>query len=108
MSCNFCRDSIEGLKEVEIPPKETVAQAFIPTPQGSGGLVISPNFIVTPRADKLYQCQWCTEYWHKKLTLKVIPTTGSTEEWGAGIEFNMVPVITSMGHNLDKIMEELS
>lgn len=103
MSCNFCRDSIEGLKEVEIPSKKNAPLTFSSIPQGSGGLTISPDFAGIGSKSRLYQCQWCTEYWHKKLRLKIAKEATDIEIFGAGLEFNFIEEAIPMGYDLNKI-----
>ena len=106
MSCNFCRDSIEGLKEVEIPPKKDAPLTFSPTPQGAGGLILSPDFAGISNG-KLYRCQWCTEYWHKKSKLKMIQTDPGDGTPGFGSDFFWVNEAVPMGYDLDKIKGDL-
>ncbi len=111
MSCNFCRDSIEGLKEIEIQPKQTQPLEFSPIPQGQGGLTMSPNFMIDDgmrSAGKLYQCQWCTEYWHKKLSVKVTHGEPGTGEFGTGLQLDLVEKVEPMGYDLDKIRGDLA
>lgn len=125
MSCNFCRDSIEGLKEIEIQPKQTQPLEFSPIPQGQGGsippvlvipptgLTMSPNFMIddgmrSAAAGKLYQCQWCTEYWHKKLSVRVTHGEPGTGEFGTGLQLDFVEKVEPMGYDLDKIRGDLT
>lgn len=112
MSCNFCRDSIEGLKEIEIQPKQNQPLTFSPIPQGQGGLTISPNFMIDDgmrsAAGKLYQCQWCTEYWHKKLEVRITQDEADAGELGTGLQLDFVEKAIPMGYDLDKIRGDLS
>ena len=106
MSCNFCRDSIEGLKE--IPLTKPVHLTAVSTAQGMDVLAISPDFVKMGGSKKLYQCQWCTEYWCKKSKLNIIQVDPGKGVLGAGLEFNITEEAVPMGHNLDKIREDLS
>ncbi len=111
MSCNFCRDSIEGLKEVELPSKQNISTTAAPIPQAGSGLMISPNFVgpgnnFMGTDSKLYQCQWCTEYWYKKLSLKITQTEADTNEFGA-VQIDFVSKAVPIGYDLDKIKGDL-
>ncbi len=107
MACNFCRDSIEGLKEIPLNPKPIE----LSTPQG-GGLILSPELSMDLAGigggNKLYQCQWCTEYWHKKLSVKITHGEAGPEEWQTGLQLGFVEKVEPMGYDLDKIRGDLT
>ena len=105
MSCNFCRDSIEGLKEINIVPKlltlTNVPTIPPPIQQASSGLTITPEFTMNNK-NKLYQCQWCTEYWHKKQKVTLIHSDKDKAGWST-VDFKTEEEAVPLGYDLSKI-----